>query len=150
MRKVLTKPWTLAKVRNLTHREIIVTYCVWWRWRWRTWHSRWQRLQQVLPELQRHQVGQAVEGRVAGERRQVRDKEGQELAGGERRGWGSRRGERRGGLVSQMAGLFDRAAWHGEGLLHLSEHSSGQEPRRRLPRGPLGNRITLLENILRP
>lgn len=41
-----------------------------------------------------------------------------------------KRGETRGTLVSQMAGLFDRAAWHGEGLLHLSECSSGQEPRR--------------------
>ncbi len=47
-----------------------------------------------------------------------------------------------------MAGLFVWAAWHGEGLLHLSEHSSGPERRDQLPQSPLGNRITLLENLL--
>lgn len=68
------------------------------------------------------------------------------MAGAEERGRGSERGERRGRLVSQMADLFVWAAWHGEGLFHLSEHSSGPQPRDRLPQSPLGNRITLLEN----
>lgn len=79
-------------------------------------HSRGQRLQQVLPELQRHQVGQTIKGGVAVKRRQVNEKEGQELAGAEEREWGSRREERRVRLVSQMAGLFVWAAWHGEGV----------------------------------
>lgn len=34
---------------------------------------------------------------------------------------GERRRERRGRLVSQMAGLLVWAAWRGEGLSHLSE-----------------------------
>lgn len=42
--------------------------------------------------------------------------EGQELAGEENKGWGRKRRERRGRLVSQMAGLFVWAARRGEGL----------------------------------
>ena len=70
------------------------------------------------------------------------------MAGAEKRGRGSERGERRGRLVSQMADLFVWAAWHGEGLFHLSEHSSGPQPRDRLPPSTLGDRITLLANPL--
>lgn len=54
--------------------------------------------------------------------------EGQELAGEENKGWGRKRRERRGRLVSQMAGLFVWAARRGEGLFHLSENSSGPQP----------------------
>lgn len=54
--------------------------------------------------------------------------EGQELAGEENKGGGRKRRERRGRLVSQMAGLFVWAARRGEGLFHLSENSSGPQP----------------------
>lgn len=69
--------------------------------------------------------------------------EGQKLAGEENKGWGRKRRERRGRLVSQMAGLFVWAARRGEGLFHLSENSSGLQPGDQPPQST----SVLLENL---
>lgn len=87
-------------------------------------HLRGQRLQQVLPELQRHEVGQATKGKEAVKRRHVKETEGLELAGDEREGGGNKRGR----LASQMAGLFVWAAWHGEGLSICLSTDEAQSP----------------------
>lgn len=72
-------------------------------------HSRGQRLEQVLPELQRHQVGEAA-GRGRGGRERGRQTGSVKTGAG-----GVGRERRRGSLVSQMEGLCVWAAWHAEG-----------------------------------
>lgn len=59
-----------------------------------------------------------------------------------------RKGREEAGWLVRWQVCLSGLPWHGEGLLHLSEHSSGPEHRDRLPQTPLGYRITLLKGLL--